>query len=83
MTYKEFIERALGGRSVNKAALDMGISQTLLNKYKLGLNLPGFMNALILAKAARISRDEVLCMLAREEATRKRPIRSGKAGFAQ
>lgn len=49
----------------------MNISQTLLNKYKLGLNLPGFMNALILAKEARVSRDEVLCMLAREEATRK------------
>ena len=71
MTYTEFIDRALHGRSVNKAAHDMGITQTLLNKYKLGTNLPGFLNALILAKEAGVSESEALKLLAEEEATRK------------
>lgn len=71
MTYTEFIDKALHGRSVNKAAHDMGITQTLLNKYKLGTNLPGFLNALILAKEAGVSETEALRLLAEEEASRK------------
>ncbi|EHP38872.1 hypothetical protein OR16_34743 [Cupriavidus basilensis OR16] len=71
MTYAELIEKALRGRSVNKAAHDMGITQTLLNKYKLGVNLPGFLNALILAKEAGVSENEAMRVLALEEAKRK------------
>jgi len=71
MTYTDFINAALRGRSVNKAAHDMGIQQTLLNKYKLGQNLPGFLNAAILAKEAGISQAEAMQVLTEEEASRK------------
>ncbi|MFJ1256845.1 hypothetical protein [Cupriavidus sp. CuC1] len=60
----------------------MGIPQTLLNKYKLGLNLPGFMNALILANEACVSEDEALRMLAREEAMRKGLFDQAKQAFS-
>jgi len=71
MTYTEFIGMALKGRSVNKAAHDMGLPQTVLNRYKLGTNLPGPLAALILAKEAGVSEGEALRVLAEEEASRK------------
>ena len=71
MTYDEFITRALHGRSVNSAAKEMGIAQPVLNRYKLGQNLPGPLATVILAREAGISEGEALRVLATEEASRK------------
>jgi len=71
MNYGEFIERALHGRSVNAAAKEMGIAQPVLNRYKLGQNLPGPLATIILAHEAGISEGEALRVLATEEASRK------------
>ncbi|WP_341249656.1 hypothetical protein [Cupriavidus pauculus] len=71
MTYTEFINAALRGRSVNKAAHEMGLPQPTLSNYKLGKHLPSPLATLILAKEAGMSEGEALRVLAEEEATRK------------
>lgn len=83
MTYTEFIGLALKGRSVNKAAHDMGLPQTVLNRYKLGENLPGPMATLILAKEAGVSEGDALRVLAEEEASRKGMLERIKQLFSQ
>ncbi len=81
MRYEEFITKALHGRSVNKAAQEMGIDQSKLNKYKLGHNLPGFMTAMILAREAGVSAEEAMRTLAEEEARRKGILEQAKQLF--
>lgn len=71
MSYVEIMKRALKERSVNQAAKDWGISQPTLNRYANGKNLPDYLTAKIIAKEAGISGQEMLDVLAEEEAKRK------------
>ena len=71
MTYKELIEKALNGRSVNKAAKEIGLRQVYLNRYKNNKSLPNYCDALILAKEAGINAAEAFEIFAEEERTRK------------
>ncbi|MGT2454107.1 helix-turn-helix domain-containing protein [Cupriavidus basilensis] len=71
MSYQELIVKALHGRSVNKAAQEMGIPQPTLNRYARGERLPEYSMALLLAKEAGMDLKEVFLMLAHEDAKRK------------
>jgi len=71
MSYKELIEKALHGRSVNQAARDMGMQQVTLNRYVRGDRLPEYAQALVLAKEAGIDPREALMALAMEDVKRK------------
>ncbi|MEQ5842995.1 helix-turn-helix domain-containing protein [Paraburkholderia acidicola] len=72
MTYEEFIAKALGDRSVNRAAKELGIGQRSLDRYVKGERLPDYRTALILAREAGTSPGETMMILAREE-ERKHP----------
>lgn len=71
MSYRELIERALHGRSVNQAAKDMGLAQVTLNRYVRGDRLPEYAQALVIAKEAGVDPREALMTLAKEDAKRK------------
>ncbi len=71
MSYKELIERALHGRSVNQAAKDLGMRQNTLNRYARGERLPDYDDALRLAHEAGID-DAVAFNILAEEAARKK-----------
>jgi transcriptional regulator with XRE-family HTH domain len=70
MTYAELIAKALKGRSVNKAAKDLGINQVTLNRYVNG-RLPDFSTALLLADEAGVEHGEAFEILALEEEKRR------------
>ncbi|SDC52506.1 Helix-turn-helix [Cupriavidus sp. YR651] len=70
MSYRELIEKALHGRSVLKAAMDLNIPQPSLRKYCNGERMPPFDVALQLANEAQMDPGEVFLMLAQEEARR-------------
>lgn len=71
MSYQELIAKALHGRSVNKAAKEIGIPQQTLNRYARGERLPEYSMALLLAEEAGMDLKEVFLMLAQEDARRK------------
>lgn len=71
MSYKELIERALHGRSVNQAAKDIGMAQVTLNRYVRGDRLPEYAQAVLLAKEAGVDPREALMTLAMEDMKRK------------
>lgn len=70
MNYAELIEKALRGRTVNKAAKDWGIPQPTLDRYVKG-RMPDFQTALIFAQEAGIDPGEVMKICAEEEARKK------------
>ncbi|TCK37167.1 helix-turn-helix protein [Paraburkholderia sp. BL8N3] len=74
MDYAEFIARALKGRTVNKAAKELGIPQATLDRYAKAQRLPDYRTALLLAREAGASPGEVMMILAREE-ERKNPTK--------
>jgi protein-disulfide isomerase-like protein with CxxC motif len=75
MDYKNLIEKALNGRSVNKAAHDWGIPQKTLDNYVKGTRLPDYQTALIIAAEAGIEAGEMMKVCAAEEAKKKpRPM---------
>jgi len=67
MSYAELIQRALKGRSVNRAAKDWHVNQMSLNRYVKGQRLPSYEIALLMAKEAGISAGEAMETLAAEE----------------
>lgn len=71
MSYQELIAKALHGRSVNKAAKEMGVSQSSIDRYARGERLPDYTTAFILAKEAGMDPRDVFMTLAQEEAKRK------------
>jgi len=71
MGYAEFIAKALKGRTVNKAAKELGIPQPSLDRYAKGQRLPDYRTALILAREAGINPGETMLILATEEERRK------------
>ncbi len=77
MSYKELIERALHGRSVNQAAKDLGMRQNTLNRYARGERLPDYDDALRLAHEAGIDDAEAFNILAEEAARKKQAKSSG------
>lgn len=71
MSFREVIEQALHGRSVRKAALDMGMYQQKLERFYNGKCLPDYIDAVIIAREAGAPLDQVLIALAREQAEKK------------
>jgi len=67
MKYEKFIEKVLGGSSVNARAKELGIQQTTLNNYKLGKRIPSCAMTLKLAKAAGVSIEEAVKAVAEKE----------------
>lgn len=83
MSYREMIERALNGRSVNSMSKAWGITQSTLNRYKLGEFLPSYDDALLLAHEAGIDEGEALKILAAEAAARKQKKEKISKSFKQ
>ncbi|MBN3802511.1 helix-turn-helix transcriptional regulator [Paraburkholderia sp. Ac-20336] len=81
MTYAELIERAMKGRSVNRAAKEMGLNQRSLDRYVKSERLPDFRTALILAREADVPLGETMIALAHEEARRNETKEIVTAGF--
>ncbi|SOZ97620.1 conserved hypothetical protein [Cupriavidus taiwanensis] len=81
MSYKELIERALHGRSVNQAARDMAIQQMTLNRYVRGERLPDYVTAFMLAKEAGVDPREMFIALVEEEAKKKGVLEKISEGF--
>lgn len=71
MNYKELIDKALKGKSVNRAAHEWGIPQSTLDKVAKGTRLPDYQTGLILAREAGIEPGEVMRICAAEEAQKK------------
>ncbi|WP_265919171.1 hypothetical protein [Cupriavidus nantongensis] len=71
MSFREVIEQALHGRSVRKAAIEMGMYQQKLERFYNGKCLPNYMDALVIAREADVPLEEVFLALASEEAARK------------
>jgi transcriptional regulator with XRE-family HTH domain len=67
MTYDEFIEKVLDGKSVNARAKELGIAQTTLSNYKLGRNAPSCAMTLRLAEAAGVDPMEAVKAVAEKE----------------
>lgn len=70
MSYAELIELALKGRSVNKAAKEMGINQPTLDRLAKGKHVPSYQTAKKLAEEAGISYEEAFLACAELEAQR-------------
>lgn len=81
MSYKELIERALHGRSVNQAAKDMAIQQTTLNRYVRGERLPDYATAFLLAREAGVDPRDMFLALVEEEARKKGALEKITEGF--
>lgn len=71
MSYQELIAKALHGRSVHRAARELGIHQRSLDRYSKAERLPDYDDALILAHEAGIDEAETFKILAAEAAARK------------
>lgn len=81
MSYKELIEKALHGRSVNQAARDMAIQQMTLNRYVRGERLPDYVTAFMLAREAGVDPREMFIALVEEEAKKKGVLEKISEGF--
>ncbi|WP_051723115.1 hypothetical protein [Cupriavidus metallidurans] len=81
MSYKELIERALHGRSVNSAAKAMGIPQKTFDRYTKAESLPDYVTAFMLAKEAGIDPREMFMALVEEEAKKKGLLEKISEGF--
>ncbi|SPA23017.1 hypothetical protein CBM2633_B90308 [Cupriavidus taiwanensis] len=81
MSYRELIEMALHGRSVNQAAKDMAMQQVTLNRYVNGDRLPDYATAFLLAKEAGVDPREMFMALVEEEAKRKGILEKISEGF--
>lgn len=71
MSYQELIAMALKGRSVNRAAKELGLTQRSLDRYSKAERLPDYDDALILAHEAGIDDGEAFKILANEARARK------------
>ncbi|RKP46847.1 helix-turn-helix domain-containing protein [Trinickia fusca] len=81
MTYEELIESVLNGRSVNRAAKEMGIAQKSLDRYVKGERLPDYTTAAKFAREANVSLGDVMLIMVREEEKRKPLKEMVAAGF--
>lgn len=81
MSYRELIEKALHGRSVNQAAKDMAVQQVSLNRYVRGDRLPDYTTAFLLAKEAGVDPREMFLALVEEEAKKKGALEKITEGF--
>ncbi|MBY4719609.1 hypothetical protein [Ralstonia mannitolilytica] len=71
MSYQELIAKALHGRSVNRAAQEMGLSQSALDRYTKAKVLPDYVTAMMLAKEAGVDPRDMFIALVEEEAKKK------------
>ena len=83
MSYQELIAKALHGRSVNRAAKEMGIAQQTLDRYTKAERLPDYVTAFMLAKEAGIDPREMFIALVEEEAKKKGVLEKISKGFNQ
>lgn len=81
MSYRELMERALHGRSVNQAAKDMAMQQVTLNRYVNGDRLPDYATAFLLAKEAGVDPREMFLALVEEDARKKGILEKISEGF--
>lgn len=81
MGYKEFIEKALKGRSVNSVAKAWGIPQQTLDRYTKGERLPDYETALRMAIEGGIEPGEALIMLAAEARKRRTKVEKISTDF--
>jgi len=82
MEYAEIVQKALRGRSVNRAAKEWGVGQVTLNRYVNGGRLPDYETAVLMAREAGVEPGVMLIALAEEESRRKRPIFRAAAAVA-
>ncbi len=71
MTYDELIAKALDGMTVNRAAVVWGIPQSNLDRYSKSQSMPNAAAALAISRAAGVPAEEVLEIIARQEAKKK------------
>lgn len=81
MSYLEIVKLALKERSINQTAKDWGMEQVTLNRYASGKRLPDYLTAKKIAAEAGISGEEMLNVLAEEEAKRKGKVENISASF--
>ena len=81
MVYRDLIAKALQGRSVNRAAKELGIAQKSLDRYVKGDRLPDYTTAAKLAQAANVSLSEVMLIMVEEEQRRKLSKEMFATGF--
>lgn len=81
MSYKELIDLALHGRSVNSTAKALGIPQRTLDRYAKSESLPDYVTAFMLAKEAGIDPREMFMALVEEEAKKKGLLEKISEGF--
>ncbi len=81
MSYQELIAKALHGRTVNRAAQDMGVSQSSMDRYARGQSLPDYATAFLLAKEAGIDPRDMFLALVEEDAKRKGLLEKISKGF--
>lgn len=78
MDYKELIELALQGRSVNSAANALGIPQPTFQRYVKGERMPDFDYGLRIVQAAGVDLQEAFLLLATTEREYKRKVSKRK-----
>ena len=83
MSYRELIDLALHGRSVNSVAKAIGLKQQTLDRYVKGQHLPDYRTAFLLAKEAGIDPREMFMALVEEEARKKGVLEKISEGFNQ
>lgn len=83
MSYRELIDLALHGRSVNSVAKAIGLKQQTLDRYVKGQHLPDYTTAFLLAKEAGIDPREMFMALVEEEARKKGVLEKISEGFNQ
>ena len=81
MSYQELIARALHGRSVNRAAKEMGMSQATLDRYSKSQSLPDYVTAFVLAREAGVDPRDMFMALVEEEAKKKGVLEKISEGF--
>ncbi|GAA7764740.1 hypothetical protein RN01_02235 [Cupriavidus sp. SHE] len=81
MSYRELIDMALHGRSVNSVAKAIGMKQQTLDRYVKGQTLPDYTSAFLLAKEAGIDPREMFMALVEEEAKKKGVLEKISEGF--
>lgn len=83
MEYKEMIDRALKGRSINSMAKVWGVQQVTLNRYVKGERMPDYSTGLKIAREAGINPAEAFEIFAAEEQSHKLKNFKLVMGFAQ
>lgn len=68
MEYADLIAKAIGTKSVNARAKELGIPQRTLANYAAGERLPDCDAAIVLAKAAGVSIEEAVLAIAAKKA---------------